>query len=229
MKVTKKKFEFEVGSHERFDWFWKIFNDGTWEPSTFEIFDKYLKSDRPYFDIGAWIGPTALYGAKLAQQCFAFEPDLAAFQELTANINRNKVENICAYNAAIGGDWENIDLGPRNNFGDSMSSVLWKAGAVKVPCIPLDTIGREINPNFIKMDIEGMEDRALRGAKKTFSRHKPTCIIEIHKTDQNAVIDFLKAFGYAGFLTRNGDLFAFEREYDLNLEGFQKVFFQKVF
>jgi hypothetical protein len=60
--------------------------------------------------------------------------------------------------------------------------------------------------------------------KKRSADINQLAIIEIHKTDQNAVIDFLKAFGYAGFLTRNGDLFAFEREYDLNLEGFQKVF-----
>lgn len=180
MKALKNGFDFEVSDAERFHWFWKIFNDGTWEPHTFEIFDKYLKPDRPYFDIGAWIGPTALYGAKKAKQCFAFEPDPGAFMELRANIVRSKIENICAYNVAVGSDWENMDLGKKGSFGDSMSSFIWKDGAIKVPCIPLETIGMEINPNFIKMDIEGGEMMVLPAAQDYLREFKPTLYLSLH-------------------------------------------------
>jgi FkbM family methyltransferase len=191
------------------------------------------------YDVGAHIGSHTLALAKLDAKRVtvrSFEAQRQLYYMLCGNVAINGLRNVHCHHAAVSdstgallsvqlpdydapGNFGGVELIPperSDNFGMN------KVHSETVSTLILDEFEEEVH--FIKMDIEGMEDRALRGAKKTFGRHKPTCIIEIHKTDQNAVIDFLKAFGYAGFLTRNGDLFAFEREYDLNLEGFQKVF-----
>ena len=35
----------------------------SWETGTFKILDTYLSKDKDYLDIGAWVGPTAIYGS----------------------------------------------------------------------------------------------------------------------------------------------------------------------
>ena len=53
------------------------------------------------------------------------------------------------------------------------------------------------NLNFIKMDIEGNELSALRGAAKTIQLHRPTISCEILSEDVKVgIIEFLENFGY---------------------------------
>jgi FkbM family methyltransferase len=49
----------------------------------------------------------------------------------------------------------------------------------------LDTYleNKTLNPNIIKIDVEGAEVRVLRGAIKTLNRFKPMCIISTHSNE----------------------------------------------
>jgi len=49
------------------------------------------------------------------------------------------------------------------------------------------------------MDIEGMEDQALRGAYRLFEKFLPIVFIEILRTDRDFVLDFLKVVGIGVF------------------------------
>ena len=82
-------FAVEPGAHRRF---WERVARGDWEPETFVIFDRFIREDTLFVDIGAWIGSTALYGVQRADLCIAFEPDPVAFAELEINVAVNAGE-----------------------------------------------------------------------------------------------------------------------------------------
>lgn len=46
---------------------------------------KYCNKENTYIDIGAWIGPTVLYGACVSKHVYAIEPDPAAVSQLKKN------------------------------------------------------------------------------------------------------------------------------------------------
>ena len=61
--------------------------------------------------------------------------------------------------------------------------------------------------DLIKMDIEGSEYHALRGAAKTLTKHRPVVIIELNEgalrqcgSSSDDVIQLLGTFGYRGWL-----------------------------
>jgi FkbM family methyltransferase len=158
----------EVGAHRRF---WKQVLRGMWEPETFAIFDQFIGKETLFLDVGAWIGPTALYGVQRAARCIAFEPDPVAFAELMANVAANQgqawVEKLDLHECAINRDGTPFILGGSAEGGDSMSSALfpdresqWKVKAKRLHDV-LATERKPGQPVFIKIDVEGGEYELL--------------------------------------------------------------------
>lgn len=54
----------------------------------------------------------------------------------------------------------------------------------------------ELQPFFIKLDVQGFEFKALKGAQKTLQQHKPILLIE---TPSAKVNNFVKEFGYHAY------------------------------
>lgn len=177
-KTLKNNFVFEV--LEGHEWFWKQYTDGTWEIETFKIFDKYISKDRCYFDIGAWIGPTVLYGSKLAKEVYAFEPDPVANLILEKNIKVNDIGNVVISQSAVSAKNGYTEIGIRGDFADSMSSEIWSKNKIKAHTVSLQEVGEEHNPNFIKIDIEGGEFIMLPPAKEYLEKYKPTIYLSLH-------------------------------------------------
>ncbi len=180
---------------EGHEWFWPGFADGSWEPTTFKIFDKFLKPDGKMLDIGAWIGPTALYASKRTGKIFAFEPDPVAFVRLCQNLDLNKAENVVPYPVAVSNEWKGIPFGPKTGYGDSMSSEIWaKNSEIKVPAISFGGLIADIIPDFIKIDIEGGEKNIFKGSKLVLEAMQPTIHLSLHTPDmQNDLIAFKEA------------------------------------
>jgi len=57
-------------------WFWKLYKD--WEVETFRVFQHFVPG-KVVLDIGAWIGPTALWAAGDAEAVVCLEPTQKAF------------------------------------------------------------------------------------------------------------------------------------------------------
>jgi FkbM family methyltransferase len=56
-------------------------------------------------------------------------------------------------------------------------------GGLAIDIVSLDDLcasGKVRPPNLIKMDIEGEETKALRGAKQTLSSYRPIVLISLH-------------------------------------------------
>ena len=147
--------------------FWNSLEAGRWEPDTLRILDHFLSGERVFIDIGAWIGPTAFYGAQRAGLTLAFEPDPVAFYELESNVRANAhadwASRLRIFNRAIAPQAGNLRIGNLSRGGDSMSSSLFAEAQTswEVEASTLDEVmateGLEDQAIFLKVDIEGGE------------------------------------------------------------------------
>ena len=80
-----------------------------------------------------------------------------------------------------------------------------KARVEQVPQASLDTLVRKhsLKPGFIKIDIEGFEMEALRGAEWTLRTHHPVILSELsdpllrrNGSSSRQVVEFLEKIGY---------------------------------
>jgi FkbM family methyltransferase len=135
-------------------------------------------------DCGANIGIFSIQAAQKAKMVYAFEPS----EEEAASLSENKKLNTC----------NNIKIIPRAVLDASKNAKLSLAGTashfltdkdnkdgkvIDVKTISIDEFVKEENlakVDFIKMDIEGSEDKALSGAKETLRKFKPKLAITIY-------------------------------------------------
>lgn len=190
--ISKNNVSFKVHVGERTKNFWKGYARNEWEPTTFSIFDRFIDKKHGYMDIGAWIGPTVLYGASKARETFAFEPDRQAYISLEKNISLNPhlQEKISTFNFGVSSKSGKVKF----YIGDgatSMSSVLqnrvnqarhYYADFFDIEYI-VDNHDINIkNIGFIKIDIEGGEYELLPALTDYFLKiqHFPSLLISTH-------------------------------------------------
>ena len=192
------------------------------EESSLGAFVFLLQEDDIVWDIGTSIGLFTIHSAKHVKKVVSFEPDPAIYMRLQENIKLNDLNNkATAFQYAIGDREGKMTL---NSDGiDGMSPSLQnlerhtKSVEVKVKSIDdLITSGFEI-PTVLKIDIEGAEILALRGAKKLLSSaSKPRLIfVEVHPNfltsfDSNAkeAVDLIESNNYKILTTQQrGDQF----------------------
>lgn len=170
--------------------FWEMVDAGDWEPETYAVFNRFLNAQTIFLDIGAWIGSTALYGAQLAAETHAFEPDPVSFSELESNYKANSSADwfpkLKIHQKAISTQSGKVSLGSKNAGGDSMSSVLfqdenqaWQVDSIDLPSlVKNDKLNNK--PIFIKMDIEGGEYELVPALKSFFETHQTSVFIALH-------------------------------------------------
>ena len=172
--------------------FWKGYKDEGWEPETIKIFDEFLDKNHSYIDIGAYIGPSVLYGSQLARHCFAIEPDPIAFQELKNNIELNDhlkphitLSKYCISDS-IGTAKLFVPAERLEDGGGGISSLLDYKPTKNFWEVQTTTIQQFIQSfsitdcNFIKIDIEGAEFDLIPSMSNYLKNQKPTLFIEIH-------------------------------------------------
>ncbi len=200
--------QFRVAATANFR-FWSDVGQGRWEPNTFQILEKFLRSDTHYVDVGAWIGPTLLFAAQLAASSIAFEPDPIAFRELTANVGLNCDEDWFASvdirNQAVSSQVGVMKLGSRGGGGDSMSSAFyssedtsWEVGTTTLEML-IEEQGLTGKQLFVKMDIEGGEYDLVPKLRRFFSESDVDLYLSVHP---NLWLDRLSSNGGDSFLTR---------------------------
>jgi FkbM family methyltransferase len=182
--VKDKKFQVIAGAHSAF---WEEVSRGRWESDTFAIFDRFLDGEHSYIDIGAWIGPTLLFGSQIARMAYGLEPDPIAYAELEQNVSLNQPIscNVRIVNACIAPQSGEIALGSRGQGGDSTSSLLFarKKTHWTVKAWTFADFIQQNNVsdcNFIKVDIEGGEYQILPTMTEYLRRNRPTLHLSLH-------------------------------------------------
>ena len=162
-------------------------------------------------DAGAYCGDTALYfSMKVGEKgkVYAFEPDNRNYTYLEKNIKLNNLKNIEPIKAGIG--FKNtlaheIGIGIKGsvtlrNGGDSNGEL----NNIKVYSIDNFILENQINRvDFIKMDIEGWEIDALKGAKNCLKKYKPKLAISVYHKPE----DLLNIATYLKMIVPNYNLY----------------------
>ncbi len=210
--VNKNNKFFKVNKNKNL-YFWEKLESDEWETKTFQVFDDFISSDSIFLDIGAWIGPTTLYGSQLAKKTYAFEPDPVAYKELKENVELNKeyswYSNINIYNKAVYYSEGKIRMGNKKSTGNSMSSILFSEEDIswEIECIMLEKLVKDeklSNSNlFIKMDIEGGEYNLIPRLTKFFKNHNITLFLSTHPQnliEKKNLFSKIKSRFYSSFL-----------------------------
>lgn len=127
------------------------------------------------FDVGGQGGYDALIMAKASGgPVVSFECDPRAAQAMRETFARNPAYQIRTVETFVGG----ID--------DARH-------------MTIDSAAREFFvPDFLKLDIEGMEDEALAGAARVLSERKPGLIVEVHSAEKEEhCLGLLRSHGYS--------------------------------
>ncbi|WP_120633246.1 FkbM family methyltransferase [Ruegeria sp. EL01] len=165
--------------------FWRKAAAGDWEPETFSLLDRYLSPTSDYLDIGAWIGPTVLYGARKARHVWCFEPDPTAFRHLAWNLDLNDIHNVSAFGVALSDKFGVARMASvRGEPGDSTSSLLHDGAhgsdALTIAWDQFEAANDLSAVSLVKMDIEGAEFFVLPTLLPWLQRQRPTLYLSLH-------------------------------------------------
>ena len=141
------------------------------------------------YDIGAFHGLLTLLFASRAKTVVAFEPNTQNRKRLMENLELNSVRNVMVRDTGIGSRRENRTMVASPlmpGFASVDEHAPRPAGAAvkeEIAIVTLDEAIADANlpaPDFIKIDIEGWELEALRGARATLERCRPSLFLEMH-------------------------------------------------
>lgn len=192
-----------------------------------------------FYDVGANFGTHALAMAKLFGERVlirAFEAQRQIYNMLCGTMALNNIDNVyCYLNAVSDTEGETIEVRMpsythSNNFGgfelvnprNSDNQDMIKADRVEfIKTVRIDSFREAVD--LIKMDIEGMEDRALAGAAETIAASRPFCFVETFKTDGEFLESYFRKLGYQGF-SNEYDLLAVPAEHQFEPGGMARQF-----
>jgi FkbM family methyltransferase len=175
-----------------------------------------------FLNIGSHIGTISMPISRVINKVTAIEAFYPTFCHLKSNIILNNITNIETHNIAIGDRRETIhfttndDRWTNNSGGMRVITELDKqlnirhsdrsSNEISCQMYPLDQVSEIDNFDIVLVDIEGLEDRFLRGAKNKIIKNKPIIIIEIWDDEirkdekmfssRQDIIDVITSLGY---------------------------------
>jgi FkbM family methyltransferase len=195
--------------------FWQSEFSSDYEPAVSRILGTLIKSSKVYADIGGNVGFFSVLPALMNPGCkiFYFEMDRTIRPLLIRNMTLNRLnpDRITIVNAAVGDRDGEIEYLPHPY------SFLAKLGNENIdiydlkysaPQITLDSyfLKEGVDPDLLKIDIDGAEMYALRGMSRILADNRPDLLLEVHPaylpqfgSSASEVRDFLKERGYRFF------------------------------
>lgn len=131
-----------------------------------------------FVDCGGFTGDTVkalLDKIGNIKEIVVFEPDMENFKKLAAYCRESRREEIICFPCAVADRTDFLHFSAARGSGSISEN-----GASTVLGISLDEALACFAPTFIKMDIEGAEVRALRGAKRLICEHVPDLAVCVY-------------------------------------------------
>lgn len=202
---------------------WSIIQ-GCYEPDEIDLVRRLVKPGQTVLDIGANIGLFTIIMAFLVSetgQVYAFEPLKRNAGLLKRSVaESNFTDRVIVEQAAIGDQSGYIELVSPDttlNWGGAYvrtpgADIPAGHSAEKVPFIMLDTYPLKRPVGLIKIDVEGAEPLALRGARSILEADRPVILSEINPIQLMKVagctpsdfVSLLKEFGYSCYRFSDG-------------------------
>lgn len=204
--LSKKEYEFNwiEGLKLKAIYHWpgttKCYYYGKYDRAEFTFLERYLRKNDIFLDVGSNIGSYALFcSKKCGCRSYAFEPAPETFAELQENISRNHLQNlIVAYNFALGDKESNVQFTTTLDMANHIivnDSNVKAINTVNVKCKRLDEVVEYAD--VIKMDVEGFEPQAIRGADGILKSGKLNVIIvEVLRNLEDIEKELVDRYGY---------------------------------
>jgi len=168
-----------------------IFVTGRYEPNEFCVLDRVLQPGMTFVDAGANMGLYSLFAAGRVMphgRVLALEPSRREFEILVGNVEANQLQNVRTLPVALSDRRGTAELlvAPLANAGHNTLGSFGYGTALErreaVPVERLDDIIRDEGierVDMIKMDVEGAEMLALRGAAEVLRQFHPMLLLEV--------------------------------------------------
>lgn len=163
------------------------------------------------FDAGANIGSYTLIAARAMLgwgEVIAVEAQERLFYALAGNIVINNLNNARAIWSALGDKKGTLEIPMPNYYAPasygSLELIQTKdsedigqklVNTQSVPLITIDSLKLD-RVDYLKIDVEHMEEIVLTGAKKTIKATKPIIQIEVLKSDKEKIRTFIESLDY---------------------------------
>lgn len=160
--------------------------NGAYEPETLRFFERHLKSDSVFLDVGANIGLLSVTVAtKLVPsgRVLALEASPSIFPYLERNRTRNAASNLITENVAVSArDGGTASFYEANMEQHGMGSLTqrFNGAPVEVPRVSIDCLLAKhgiTSPAVMKVDVEGFERDVFEGARKLLTGPSPPIIL----------------------------------------------------
>jgi len=136
---------------------------------------------------------------------FAVEPDEKNFEKLKKFVNEKNYQNVECLNCGV---WDKKDVLYFSAGKESASNISTSTG-IEISVDSVDNFVGDNKIDFIKMDIEGSELKALTGAKKIIKKFNPVlAICAYHKKEDLITLpQFIKSLNrnYKFYLRQHRD------------------------
>ena len=178
-------------------------NWGKGKNSGFESYVYSSETKKCIFDIGAHVGLTTLPVSFLANKdakIYAFEPSIQNNRALKENIRLNNITNVVVENYLVGSNncdevdfYESPQISASNSIFNSINKENYLQGYDKDLVsklrikkkkfqVSIDSYCKDYNlqPDLIKIDVEGGEFQVLKGGIDTILAYKPLIYLSLH-------------------------------------------------
>jgi FkbM family methyltransferase len=148
-------------------------------------------------DVGAWYGPWTARLSRLADRVVSIEPNPELARLVRARFPAARVVEAAASDHT---GTAQLFLPPGGRGAEGTASLEHASErSITVRRVTIDSLGLT-GVRFIKMDVEGHEGAALRGAEQTIKRDSPVLVLELETRHQRIddVIGGLARWGYQG-------------------------------
>lgn len=176
-----------------------------------------LRKDDIVWDIGASVGLFTMHAAQRVNRVIAYEPDPETAARLDENIKLNGLRNkVDVRQLALGDEERREELHTDGlcGFAPALGNLERHSASISVEMKTIDCLVRKgtQHPSVLKIDIEGAELLALRGARSLLhSEKRPRIIfIEIHPVflpryggSSEEVVRLIRDSGYSILSTEN--------------------------
>jgi FkbM family methyltransferase len=185
-----------------------LYYEGTFERAAEQVMSRFIRPGMVVLDAGANIGYHTLGMARLVEpggSVIAIEPTSRAFRRLQRNVGLNTFTTVKMLRLGLSDRDEGvIDAVFRSSFRlDGVDHPVSEPVELRSVDTLVESLGLH-RLDFVKIDVDGLEAKVLRGAQRTLERFHPVLLFEVSsgslETDRGTVaqpIHRLTGLGYS--------------------------------